>query len=381
MSLFRKSGSPFWYYTFYFQGKRYRKSTEKTTKSAAATVEAEALSALNSGTPVVDKTMKPPTLREFSVDFLDWVENNIQFEPNTKKFYRYGWRLLSFTTLPSMRIDQITTEIISCTKFNRPVINRSTRQPTGEIVPVSKTYVNQALRTLKVIFGFAVNKKVVTATPKIRTVRANRRQRMVDPESETQLERAFNVPIKHRHIRHLRQQAWLFFVILQDTGTRPDEVYPMKIEDIHWNERNIWIPSGKTENSPRFVGMSDRVFEMLRAWCGGKARGYVFPARREKSKCPHLQSINVGFRAARERANVDSRIVPYSARHTFGTFTYAATGNIFAVSRSMGHGSIKSMDDYQHPDTSILAAAINRRNNHRKLESGHTFGHTTNSNY
>jgi hypothetical protein len=28
----------------------------------------------------------------------------------------------------------------------------------------------------------------------------------------------------------MREQAWLFMVILQDCGMRPDEVFPMRIE-------------------------------------------------------------------------------------------------------------------------------------------------------
>lgn len=376
MSLFRKPRSPFWWYTFYFQGKRYRASTRKATKAAAATVEAEALASLNAGIATFDKTRKPPTLREFSVRFLEWVDNSQQLEPNTRRFYRYGWRLIGFTRLPSMALDQITTEIVDCTKFCRPVIDRKTNKPTEDIVECSRTYVNQALRTLKVMMGNAQTWKVINQAPKIHVVKANRRQRMVDADSESKLQSAYQSPMKHKRTIHLREQAWLFFVILQDTGMRPDEVYPMRIEDIHWNDGLIWIPSGKTENARRFVPMSDRVFQMLRLWCEDR-EGWVFPSKR--AACGHLTTIAKGFQAARKRTGVDFRIVPYSARHTYATHTLAATGNIFAVSKAMGHGSIKSMEDYQHPDTAMLADAINQRNNKRSPKVGHTFGHTANA--
>jgi hypothetical protein len=36
----------------------------------------------------------------------------------------------------------------------------------------------------------------------------------------------------------LRQQAWLFVVFLQDTGMRSDEVFPMRIENIYWDQNS-----------------------------------------------------------------------------------------------------------------------------------------------
>jgi integrase len=121
-------------------------------------------------------------------------------------------------------------------------------------------------------------------------------------------------------------------------------------------------PEGKTPKATRFVGMSDRMFQMLSIWCDARVEGWVFPSR---SKSGHLESIAKGFQAARKNAKLDPRIVPYSARHTYGTFTMAATGNVFAVSKSMGHADIKSMAPYQHQDVHALNDAINERNRER----------------
>jgi integrase len=369
MSLFRKPHSPYWWYSFYFDGRRYRKSTEETKKGAAAAVEAEAISRLTKGMELA-KPSRNMRLQDFSKRFLEWVENSQQLELNSRRFYLYGWRLLTFTRLPSMALDSITTEVVECTRFTRPVIDRRTGRKTSEVVPCSQTYTNQALRTLKVMLGKAEEWRVIDRVPRIPVIKAKSRDRLIDTESETKLQKAHHEPMKHRNIRKLREQAWLFLVILQDTGMRPDEVYPMRIENIHWNENYIWIPEGKTVNSKRRVGLSDRLKQMLSVWCTGRTSGWVFPSPRSKSG--HLTTIAKGFQSARARAGIDPRIVPYSARHTFGTNLLAATGNIFAVSKSMGHADVKSMAPYQHPDTSILIEAVNERN--RKF--GHIPGHT-----
>jgi site-specific recombinase XerD len=101
----------------------------------------------------------------------------------------------------------------------------------------------------------------------------------------------------------------------------------------------------------------------------------AFPSR---SKTGHLTSIAGSFQAARDRAGLDARIVPYSARHTYATYAVRATGNLFAVGTAMGRQDIKSMAPYQHQQTDELVIAVNRRNVNRVALSaaGHTLGHT-----
>jgi integrase len=373
MPLFKQKRSKFWWYSFYFQGKRYKGSTGQTTKQAAGTVEAAALTALTQG-QAIHKAEKLPMLQVFAVRFLQWSEASLHLTDGTRKFYRYGWRLLSFTRLATMALDQITPEMIDCTEFKRPVIDRKTGAETDMIVKCSSTYTNQALRTLKVMLGKAVEWKLIDIRPKIRTAAVKGRDAIIDDQTEGFLEHAFHKPDNHPRHRRDRERAWLVFVILQDTGIRPDEVFPMRIEHIRWSENRIWIPDGKTPNATRFVGLSHRMKEMLQVWCFGR-RGWVFPS---KSKSGHLQSIANSFRAAKERAGADPKIVPYSARHTFGTYTMAETGNTFAVSKAMGHKDIKSMEPYQHQDIKPLNEAINRRNINKaaSVSDGHTFGHS-----
>ena len=188
---------------------------------------------------------------------------------------------------------------------------------------------------------------------------------MIDERAEDELEQAYLEPVEHRRIKRLRQQAWLVVVILQDSGMRPNEVFPMRIENIDWDQNRIWVPEGKTDNATRFVPMSDRMKTMLRGWCGSRKEGWVFPSSRSKSG--HLTTIAKGFQAARGRAGLDKKLVPYSARHTYGTYTMEKSGNAFAVSKSMGHPDLKSMEPYQHQELEPLRIAINQRNQRKSL--------------
>jgi site-specific recombinase XerC len=60
-------------------------------------------------------------------------------------------------------------------------------------------------------------------------------------------------------------------------------------------------------------------------------------------------------------------LVPYSARHTYGTYTMEKSDNAFAVSKSMGHTDLKSMEPYQHQELEPLRVAINQRNRRKKV--------------
>ena len=376
MSLFQPPDSRYWWYSFYFEGKRYRNSTKQTKKTAAAVVEATLLASLQEGRTSTLRRTRPPILREFSVRFLEWVTNSQRLSPNSKRYYLFGWRLISYSKLASMRLDRITQDVGESIIFKRPVLNRKKKdhegryESKGEMIVCTAHYVNQALRTLKRMQSKAMEWKVLHEKPHITLADAPGRDRLIDDDTEDRLEGAYSEPIKNGQTRLMREQAWLFMIILQDCGMRPDEVFPMRIEDIHWDANRIWIPEGKTEKARRFVAMSDRVKEALQQWCGERKEGWVFPSSRSKSG--HLTTIAKGFQAARERAGIDKKVVPYSARHTYGTYTMEKSGNAFAVAKSMGHVDLKSMEPYQHQKLEPLRDAINQRNRRKKF--GQVFG-------
>ena len=383
MQLKRKARSPFWQYDFYFEGKRYRGSTGEKTKAAADTVAATTLTRLTEGSTITKRSHRAPILREFSKRFLAWVQDSRNLKPKTRQFYLYGWRLLSLSRLASMPIDKLDKEIIDCTPFRRPVIDRQTGLATDEIVDCSAAYASNALRTLKRMLGLAEEWGVISKRPKFSVPAVPGRDRLIDGAAEAAFERELAGANPARNSLHarLRFRAWLVFVVMQDAGMRPVEVFAIRLEDIHWADRRIWIPSGKSAKARRFVGMTERMHEMLSVWChGDESPGWLFPS--PSSKTGHINTISQSFAAARARAGLDSRIVPYAARHTYGTYAMRATGNTFAVMKQMGHASLRSMEPYQHQEIDQLLDAVNQRNHDRAgtqavlPNAGHTFGHT-----
>jgi hypothetical protein len=102
------------------------------------------LAAAIKGSDLLDR--KPPTLREYANDFLQWVGMG-RLEADSR-YYINGWRLLGQTKVAGMRMDQISKDEVEKLKF-----------------PGSASNGNNALRTLRRMFSKAKEDKRIVAVP------------------------------------------------------------------------------------------------------------------------------------------------------------------------------------------------------------------------
>ena len=148
-------------------------------------------------------------------------------------------------------------------------------------------------------------------------------------------------------------------ILMRDTGMRNErELYPMRIENLDWEGRVIFVPDSKTEEGRRRVPMSNRAFDILNARSGTKREGWVFPSKRAESA--HLTTMAKRFREARRKAGLPEDLVLYCGRHDFGTRILKRTGNLAAVMRTMGHRDVKTAMQYQHPELEIVRPALDQ---------------------
>src|SRR5438309_4349135 len=75
--------------------------------------------------------------------------------------------------------------------------------------------------------------------------------------------------------------------------------------------------------------MSRRVSDLLRARCGTRSEGWVFPSNCAASG--HLRSIDRLFSEAHRQAGLPKELALYCARHDYGTRVLMRTGNLAAV--------------------------------------------------
>jgi integrase len=335
VKLFRKSKSNFWWYDFAVRGQRYRSSTKETNKARAAKVAALKLAQATEGDNPLPK--KAPRLLEFSKRFLEWVDG-IQREEKTKIYYRDGWRLLLATNIIGMQLDQITSDVAEMLRF-----------------PGSPSNANCALRTLRRMLHKATDWKLILHTPKIRLVKEYGRSITLDEEAEKKLIIASASCGWRKKTLELFQDI---IVLIRDTGLRNErELYRIRIENLDWENKIIFVPDSKTEEGRRRVPMSNRAFNILRKRCGNRSDGWLFESKRSKSG--HLTTLAKVFQEAREKAGLPKNLVLYCGRHDYGTRILRETGNLAAVMKTMGHRDVKTAMQYQHPSIEIVRAALN----------------------
>jgi len=338
VKLFKKRKSKFFWYDFAVRGKRYRGSTEEINPGRASKIASLKLAAALEGSDPLDR--KAPTLQEFSTRFLQWV-TDARLAEKTKIYYRDGWKLLSKTKLKVMRMDRITND-----------------DAENQFFPGSASNINCALRTLSRMLHKAEELKLILTAPRLRRVIEHEREMKLDEESEKQL-------LAGAAKCGWKTKSLLLFEdivkLMRDTGMRnARELYQMRIENLDWRNRNIFVPESKTKEGRRTVPMSDRVLEILHRRCGTKKEGWVFPARRKNAKLPYLCSIAKHFAEARDKAGLPKALVLYCGRHDFGTVITARTGNLKAVMKVMGHRDVKTAMKYQHPEVDVVRAALNQ---------------------
>jgi integrase len=257
VKLFKKQKSQFYWYDFTVRGQRYRGSTNETKASRASKIASLKLAeAIENSDPLPRKS---PVLLEFSRRFLQWLDN-ARLEDMTKIYYRNGWRLLRATAIVGMRLDQVTTDVVETLKFSG-----------------APSHTNRALRTLRRMLHKAEEWKLIRHAPKLKLMKEYGRSLRLDDEAEKKL-------LAGAAACNWRKGSFQLFrdivMLMRDTGMRNErELYRMRVENLDWESRVIFVPDSKTEEGRRYIPMSDRVFDLLKARCCDKAGGMGFSVK------------------------------------------------------------------------------------------------------
>jgi integrase len=330
-----RPGSKYLWYDFTVRGHRYRGSTRETNQTRAEAIAAIRLKeAMDETDPL---SLKATKLRDFSERFLTWVEQST-LDDDTKTYYQNGWRMLASTKLAGMRLNMINNDEAVAVRFPGRAANR-----------------NRAIRTLSRMLHKAEGWKLIRQAPKLKRAQEQERSLRLDEATEQKLLDGAACC----NWRGSRCLALFTDVILlmRDTGMRDQrELYQVRIENLDFERKLIFVPDSKTPAGRRGIPMSERVFNLLNRLCEGKTEGWLFPSKRSKSG--HLTTLAKHFREACRAAGLPDELVLYCGRHDFGSRIYAKTGNLKAVMAVMGHKDVKTAMKYQHPDLEIVRQAL-----------------------
>jgi integrase len=162
---------------------------------------------------------------------------------------------------------------------------------------------------------------------------------------------------------------------MYDAGMRNEEAVALRWEHINFDKSIIFNPRVKAEDTDGWVPLSERLKEALLARNRGQKHGWVFHSKR--SSTGHL-CLNVSrpLASARNSGGLSADLVPYSARHTFGTAMLEMTGDVVFVGKLMGHKNPLTTTRYLHPSLHRAKELIDRRNREAEEFLRHIPRHT-----
>lgn len=217
--------------------------------------------------------------------------------------------------------------------------NPNMRKDFGKTI--SSVTINNYIRNLKVFFTWAVDNKIIRSSPmdKVKFVKHKRKPKdNISDTDFTALIKALDVTKYHEY------RDYVIIQLIMDSAMRLGETLALTVNDIDIDRRAILIPSDVTKSKKeRYVFFSNTMSGILRRWLQYKDR-YIdndillFPTNRgTKLGIPHFER---NFRIYKERSGISNNVTPHSLRNNFAKRFLMSGGDIYTLSRILGHSSV-----------------------------------------
>lgn len=205
---------------------------------------------------------------------------------------------------------------------------------------ISKSTINNYIRNIKVFFNFLDEYDMIRKNPvtKVKQLRNPRKAKDFINDRE------FNNLIKCLDLSKFSEyRDYTLIQIIIDTGMRLGECLMLKMEDIDLNERCIVLKAENTKGKmERVVFYSSEMGVLMRRWIQFKDRyvesEYLFPSKTYKTKI-RVSNFEKNFRMYCNRIGL-SDVTPHTLRNNFAKRFLMAGGDIYTLSRILGHSSV-----------------------------------------
>lgn len=130
---------------------------------------------------------------------------------------------------------------------------------------------------------------------------------------------------------------------LYSTGVRVSELLQIKLEDIKWDTRQIWIRKGKG-NKERFVLFTHDCAERLKIYLDKRETHSTFLFSNRRGKQLHREYIQKNFRHFSK--SLGFKVTPHTLRHTFAAHLAEKNMPQSYIQELLGHVDINSTRIY-----------------------------------
>lgn len=130
---------------------------------------------------------------------------------------------------------------------------------------------------------------------------------------------------------------------LYSTGVRVSELLNIKLEDIKWETRQIWIRKGKG-NKERFVLFTHECAERLKTYLSDRRLESVYLFCNQRGKRLSRVFVEKKFQGYSEALGF--KVVPHTMRHTFAAHLAEKGMDFCYIQELLGHANINSTRIY-----------------------------------
>ncbi|MFN2509937.1 MAG: tyrosine-type recombinase/integrase [Pyrinomonadaceae bacterium] len=339
MIVYKRGGK--YYYDFVLEGKRFQASTKQSNKAAAELIEAAVRTSLAEKRAGLKRPEPVPTLSEYALRFMTYIERHAAGKPRTIKFWREKLdRLLAYSPLATANLNEIEESLIQDYIESRH----------KKVAPAT---INRELATLRRLLYRARKEKKIKSAPIITLLKGERcRTFVLSQQQESVYLAATPQP--------LRDAA----LLLLDTGLRAGEALSLEWKDVHLEPAQgcrygyLHVRSGKSAFATRNISLTPRVKEMLINRSLESKSAFVFAG--EHGKPFLVTSLCHQHNKVRTALNLPQDFVVHSLRHTMLTRLGEAGTDVFTIKQIAGHSSVKVSEKHVHPTPEGLERAFER---------------------
>lgn len=235
---------------------------------------------------------------------------------------------------------------------------------------ITKTTINNYIRNMRVFFNYLVDFDYIDKSPmrKIRQLKNERKplEYITDTQFESLL-RYMDISLYHEY------RDKVILQLLLDTGMRIGECLDILIKDVNFTYNSITLPWENTKGKKtRTVFFSDELRKVLRLWLKHKDKfndsERLFP--NIKGGKLAVNSFENNVRKYTARVGIED-MTPKTLRNNFAKRFLMNGGDIFTLSRILGHSSVEvteaayldlTDDDLRHQYQKFSPVANMRKN-------------------
>lgn len=204
---------------------------------------------------------------------------------------------------------------------------------------VSKTTINNYIRNIKVFFNYMYENRYINNNPVKRVKEIKNTRKVVGFINDidmNKLLKSFDLSKFHEY------RDYIIVQLIFDTGMRISETLFIKETDIDFVKRTILLPAENTKGKKdRYVFFSAEMLKELKRWLQYKDRyrqsEYIFCTH--KGKRLNIGNYEKNFKKYGERIGLKD-IHPHMLRNNFAKRFLMNGGEIYTLSRILGHSSI-----------------------------------------